>query len=75
MTCAMRLHDPCAGEVRVKTIVGHEVPLCWRHVILWHKRATPFRWQTPKQLEQWAADRAWRQGAGARTMQHDTVNP
>lgn len=57
MTCAMRLHDPCAGEVRLRRAYNHEVPLCWRHVIRLRKGQPPFRWQTDKQLEQWAADR------------------
>lgn len=75
MTCAMRLHDPCAGEVRTKDIAGHEVPLCWRHAIRLRKRRVPFAWQTDKQLEQWAADRARRQDAGERPMQRVTVTP
>lgn len=73
MICAMRLHDPCAGLVRRTKAYGHEFPLCWRHRIRLTKRQPPFRWQTAKQLEQWAADRARRQGAGAKTMKRVTV--
>lgn len=67
MTCAMRLHDPCAGEVRIKTLAGHEVPLCMRHGMLLARRRVqgerrpPFRWQTDEQLERWAVERAARQ--------------
>lgn len=74
MTCAMRLNDPCAGLVRLKPVYGSDVPLCWRHAIRLRKHQVPFAWQTPKQLEQWAADRARRQGAGEKTMQRVTVN-
>lgn len=55
MTCVMRLHDPCAGEVRLRKVYGHDVPLCWRHSIRLHLRESPFRWQSVGQLALWAA--------------------
>lgn len=61
MTCAMHLHDPCNGPVEDKKAYGHVVDLCLRHWFRLRAREVPFKWQSAKQLEQWAADTEKRQ--------------
>jgi hypothetical protein len=65
MTCAMRLHDPCAGEVsRHRLLRGVHVPLCEKHVDAWDTRTVPFANQSEERRQEWArlaAERAVRQ--------------
>lgn len=71
MTCAMHVHDPCAGELALCRLMrGVRVPLCEKHVDAWDTCTGPFGTMGEGERDKWArwaAHRARRQEAGLKT--------